>query len=452
MKLRVLPKWRPAAVIGLFGLAAFVLTGCMKMEANFDIKADDTVDGTIIMAYSDDALEQMAAMSGTTTDDLLSQMDPEQMAGGFTGSMADNTEVEPYSQDGYTGSKITMKGQSLDEMNDGGDPDSLSIVRQGDKFVMSGKLDMSDSDFSSTMDQLRAQSPELAASFEDISFTLTFTFPGPVISSNGQINGNSVTFQGGMGDVIDFAAEAQATGGGGGEAPGAAPEPTKEARDGAEESTTSAAKDDSGLSTPLLIGIIAGAIVLLAVIALVIAMLLKKKQKKAESDPAAYAPPSVPGAPPAAPYGQVDPTQQYPAPSAAPSWPQAAPEATPPVDPTQQFPPPPAAPPVDPTQQFAPPPAAPVDPTQQFPPPPAAPPVDPAQQFPPPPVAPPVDPAQQFPPPPAPPVDPAQQFPPPAAPPVDPAQQFPPPPVDPTQQQFPPPPAAPPAAGPPAGQ
>ena len=390
---------RSAALLALFSAAVVVLAGCAKMEMDITINENGTFDASIVAAYSDAALEQLAQATGMTAAEIMAEADADALASEFTGVFEGEGTSTPYAQGGYTGTRVVMTGQPLSDLT-GTD---LSIDLVDNQYVLRGLMDLStaDFDFGNLQSEIAALSPEVASSMGDMQVTISFTFPGAVVSTNGQANGNTAYWNLTIGQVNTIEATAWA---GASDPPEtltptatAQPtdqptdEPTKSARTERPKKTTNAANPaakSSGMSTPLLIGLIAGGVLLIAIVALIIALARRSSKAKAAASPdqPAYSPPGVAsaagqpyGAPPVAPYGQPPvapgeaPTQQFQPPAAEqfPPPPSAAPYGQPPaapgeVPPTQQFPPPPPAAP------YGQPPAAPgeVPPTQQFPPPP----------------------------------------------------------------------------------
>lgn len=152
----------------------------MRMHQNFELHTDDTVSGTIIMAYDLAAAEAQ----GMTRDDLLSGLDTDGLISGQQGSV---TAAE-YDQDGYVGYEITFNHTELGQL---GSDAGVVIQREGDEFVfwadLGGSTDISMLD---------------AASRERLDVELAVTFPGKVLSQQGGvISGNTVHWD------VDFSGE-----------------------------------------------------------------------------------------------------------------------------------------------------------------------------------------------------------------------------------------------------
>ena len=174
-------------------LATLALTGCVKLDEDLTINADNTVDGTVTVAFN----KAMLDMVGATAEDALSE----------TGGVpeGDNVTVEPYDDGTFVGQTYTLDGAPLTELNSGGGEGDLQITRDGDNFHVTGTLDFSDS-------QLGGGGGVPTDGFE---VRIALTFPGEIVSSTGAIDGNTVTWTPELGDVVDFETVARAEGGGG---------------------------------------------------------------------------------------------------------------------------------------------------------------------------------------------------------------------------------------------
>lgn len=175
-------------------LATLALTGCVKLDEDLTINTDNTVDGKVTVAFN----KAMLDMMGATAEDAL----------GETGGVPEgaHVSVEPYEDDTFVGQTYILEGAPLDELNaSSGGEDDLRIVRDGDNFHVSGSLDFSDS-------TLGGDGSVPTDSFEA---RIALTFPGEIVSSTGEIDGNTVSWTPELGDVVDFETVAEARGGGG---------------------------------------------------------------------------------------------------------------------------------------------------------------------------------------------------------------------------------------------
>jgi hypothetical protein len=254
---------RTRKLAGLTALAAMVavgLAGCVKMDMSLDLQPDDTVDGSVTFAID----KSIAEMMGESPESLAESMrdDSVDLASEFI------VRTEAYDDGTYIGSTVYLEGSPLSEFQGG--PDELSIVREGDEFVVSGRFDMGEGgdDF--------GMMPT-----DGFDITISVTFPGAVSEHNGQLNGRTVSWKPAMGEATDMQARGSAIAGGG----------------------------DSGLPLPLIIAIAAA---LLVLIGLVLFFVLRRKSPQepaaatALGDGTAPAAPG-PGAPPPPPANAPPP-------------------------------------------------------------------------------------------------------------------------------------------------
>lgn len=152
-------------------IAVFALTGCLRMNVAMTLNTDNTVDTTMVVAIEKGVGESL----GMSDDDVLEQLT------GELGADLDGGTQEPYDQDGFIGTKVTVEGQSLDEIAGDVGTEGLSITRAGDTFVVDGTLE----------DAGTETTEELPVGAE---VTVSITFPGEVTEHNGTLEGTTVTW------------------------------------------------------------------------------------------------------------------------------------------------------------------------------------------------------------------------------------------------------------------
>ncbi len=295
---------RTRRILGATALATIVaagLAGCVKMDMQLDLQSDNTVDGSMVFAVS----TALAEMTGQDPSMIAEEMS------GDTFDMEEGTvtSTEPYDDGEYVGQKITFEGETVDSFS-GTTDGELSIVREGDEFVVSGTMDLSEAALGT---EGAAGDEMMSGLMEGFEIQISITFPGSVSEHNGELDGNTVTWTPKYGEANEISARGSAIEGGGG----------------------------SGLPLALLIGI--GVAVLVAVALIVFLVLRSRKSSAAQPATAGYAP-----AAPAAPAAFAPDAAQGYAPTAptAPAPPAAAPAPPvdgPPAPPQQQTPPPPPA-------------------------------------------------------------------------------------------------------------
>jgi hypothetical protein len=158
-------------------LLAILMTGCIKLNMDLQLQSDDTVDGSVIFAVN----KQVLQLTGKSFDDLT----------GGQSAVPSGVPVQTsdYDDDQYSGKKYTFEDVPISRFSGDGSTDSLSIVHQGDTFVVSGALDLSAADTS--------QIPNADQAFSTADISLSITFPGAVqaASAGGVISGNTVTWK-----------------------------------------------------------------------------------------------------------------------------------------------------------------------------------------------------------------------------------------------------------------
>jgi hypothetical protein len=185
---------RGAARTGAGLLAAVALTlalgGCLKLDLAMTVSADDTVDGTMIIALD----KSLATATGQTEERLREQLAEN------APTAAPGTTVEPYDDGTYLGNKITFADVSLSELNKESDSaQSLRIVHdtQAGTYTATGELDLS---------ELRATEPVGAAFARTLDVKVAVTLPGTVIEHNGALDGTTVTWVGKAGEKLTMRA------------------------------------------------------------------------------------------------------------------------------------------------------------------------------------------------------------------------------------------------------
>lgn len=339
-------------------VALLALTGCMRMHSDTIINSDDTVSGTMIMAYDVKTFEDM----GLTRDDILEMVEESE----FTDEIGEGYTSSTYDQDGYLGTKVEFSNIPLAEY---AGEDSMSITRNGNEYIVEGDLGEATEDTEGI--------PQNMLDAIDIQFSITF--PGGVIEQRGgTIAGNTVTWKVDVMNPGEMYARGIA-GSGGGAAPvqpteDPTEEPTADPTDDAtDEPTGDDTRDDvtdpadeddvvvtGDSGTNPLIWVLIGVAALLLIGAIIFLVVRGRKGGQPAQVPGGYAPQGAPGygqpqqgyAPPAqqgyapptqqgysAPtqpdYGQ--PTQQFSQPPAQPDYGQ--PPAQPPAGPAPQQPP-----------------------------------------------------------------------------------------------------------------
>lgn len=160
-----------AVVLSLVVLVG--LSGCLRMHQDLVLHSDNTVSGTMIMAYD---LESALA-EGLTREDLMSGMDTESLVESQGGTV---TAAE-YDQDGYLGYKLTLNNTPLETL---GADTGVVITRDGEEFTFA--VDLAELTTGIEFDQ---------ATLDILDVRFSVTFPGSVLAQEGGVvSGNTVSW------------------------------------------------------------------------------------------------------------------------------------------------------------------------------------------------------------------------------------------------------------------
>lgn len=179
--------------IGITAVAAtLALTGCVKLDADVALNGDDTFSGDVVIAFSDEILQQM-------------DVPPEEFLAGMTEGSVDASEYEttPYAEDGYSGFTATFEDTPLRELENTLD---ITVEREDDEFVVEGEIIEE-----GELDEAGESGvPELDAMLEAMHYEVAITFPGPVSYTNGEADGTTVTWESTGGAPLALEARASA--------------------------------------------------------------------------------------------------------------------------------------------------------------------------------------------------------------------------------------------------
>lgn len=311
----------------LIVLATAGLTGCLKMDMQLNLQSDDTIDGSLVFAVSQELADLMQ-----TSGETMAQ----EMQDGMVGLDGGDVTSEPYDDGTFVGSTTTFEGEPLNAFSgenataasESTGDENITIVREGDEFVVSGAFDLSveGMDVGSTPD------PESAAMMEGMDIRIAITFPGEVTdySDTGELDGTTVTWTPKYGERVEITARGSAVEGQGNITGGGDDTSNGSAGD------SSASEKDGFPVVPVAIG--AGVLLLLGLVLFFVLRSRKGGQQATagaygyQQPPQGYAGPTPQGGYPAPPQGG------YPAPPQGgytPPAPGAPPTQQPPTQPYQ---------------------------------------------------------------------------------------------------------------------
>ncbi|NYI40074.1 LppM family (lipo)protein [Demequina lutea] len=158
------------------------LTGCLRFDANLTLSPDDSVTGRFIVAVK--------AGTGTsygTTDRAMA----ENIWADYPAAKAlGHAKVSDYRGDGYVGISVRFSKEPLTTFAP--TATAWGITRVGDEFVVSGP-----SNATTTQETGSSGTGTFAGDLSQLSdaeLMVAITFPGPVTSANGAVQGKTVTW------------------------------------------------------------------------------------------------------------------------------------------------------------------------------------------------------------------------------------------------------------------
>lgn len=171
--------------LGLSVLAAgLVVTGCVRVQVGLSVSATDLVSGDVVAA----ALPNPASPQGPKLT--------------VPSQMADQVSAKPYNSDGYIGTELSFNNLSFSQL--------AQLISTG-----SGETSHFQLSFQRAQDLVNfGGSADLTQLTSDAQVQLKVTFPGTVLSTNGQNAANTVTWTLPAGQVSTFNATAQYLNGG----------------------------------------------------------------------------------------------------------------------------------------------------------------------------------------------------------------------------------------------
>ncbi|MDH4159878.1 MAG: hypothetical protein OEV62_06445, partial [Actinomycetota bacterium] len=190
---------RRLGALGALALATLLLSGCFTLRMDLALQADDTVDGSVVLAVD----KSLAALAGGE-DALLEGLTSEGSLFDEAPSSGDVQQRE-YREGDLIGVEYVLSGIPVEEFSSQQSGD-LSISRDGDRFVVTGNLDMAQPDAA-------AGEPDASQLLGTADISVSITFPGEVVETNGQVDGRTVTWEPQVGQANPITAVGMATGG-----------------------------------------------------------------------------------------------------------------------------------------------------------------------------------------------------------------------------------------------
>lgn len=161
-------------------LVGFLLTGCMRLQVGMVVSDDDRVSGQIVVAG-------LPVQEGDRGPQIL-----------VPAELESRVRVEPYEQDGYVGTQLFFSGLTFQELGTlaerAGSTTSryqLTLRRAGSLVTLSGSADLT----------------QVPADHADMRIKIAF--PGTITETNGEHEGDAVTWWPEPGKVNQFSAVAR---------------------------------------------------------------------------------------------------------------------------------------------------------------------------------------------------------------------------------------------------
>jgi hypothetical protein len=159
--------------------AAVALTGCMKMEIDLSLEGE-TVDGFMIVGIERETLDMV-------------QMDPDEFIEdlGADEDIPEGATVESWQDDSYMGQRVLLDGIEITEFDD---PEFLAIDYDPDtgRYEVTGQMDMTELGDDAELEGLPSSMVDALLGAFDMSISITF--PGEIIETNGEVDGTTVTW------------------------------------------------------------------------------------------------------------------------------------------------------------------------------------------------------------------------------------------------------------------
>lgn len=168
------------AVLGiLFVLIPALLSGCLRYTESVTIAPDDTVSGIIIIG---------ARKQGSSGDAPMPSPQPGQQLPAPT-STTSRIVVAPFEHDQESGYKVTFRGATFEEVSQfaplGEKGGALQLTREGNDILVSMTIDLT----------YAVPSDQIGYYQDNAKATVQLTVPGTIISSDGQVDGQTVSWE-----------------------------------------------------------------------------------------------------------------------------------------------------------------------------------------------------------------------------------------------------------------
>jgi hypothetical protein len=184
---------RTGRVVAALALV-LVLAGCGRLDVDLRVANDDTVDGTVVIAVDEKALQA----AGQDPDTLYATLTA-------TFPNADGVTTQKYDGAGFAGIQLTLSDVPIVNLPALGPAGQFRLTRDGDEYQFDAVLDLG------TAATTGISIPEGLTAAPDLRVQVTF--PGEVTATNGQKDGATARWTPTLGQRNELTATALATGG-----------------------------------------------------------------------------------------------------------------------------------------------------------------------------------------------------------------------------------------------
>jgi hypothetical protein len=170
-----------------------VLAGCVRLGVDLRVASDDTVDGAVVIALDEKALQAAG-------------QDPDTLYATLAANLPSETGVTPekYDQDGFAGIQLTLNDVPIARLPDLGPAGQFQLTRDGEEYQFHAVLNLgTDATTGISIPEGLTTEPDLR---------VQVTFPGEVTATNGQKDGATARWTPALGQRNELTATALATG------------------------------------------------------------------------------------------------------------------------------------------------------------------------------------------------------------------------------------------------
>ena len=179
-------------------MSSLVLSGCFTADVDLTVSPEGSVSGQAVVAVD----REVVARSGPV-DDVVARLVEDVLP---TEPPSGTVTTEPYADDERVGVRVVLDDVGLEAFGavSVGSTPVLQITRDGDRYQVAGEVDLTPA----TLEV--ADDPAAQRLLRDATVSLQITFPGPVTTSNGVVDGRTVRWDLPLGELSMVEASAVA--------------------------------------------------------------------------------------------------------------------------------------------------------------------------------------------------------------------------------------------------